>query len=46
MINFLIFLNSLKGDETSNKKHSSHNGVLETPDSIEEWLKGTVCNYQ
>ena len=37
-----IFSKILKGDGTSYQKHSSHNGVLDTPDSIEEWLKGVT----
>ena len=41
--NFLFFFSKiLKGDGTSYQKHSSHKGVLDTPDSIEEWLKGVT----
>lgn len=43
--NFLciyIFSKILKDDGTSYQKHSSLNGVLDTPNSIEEWLKGVT----
>ena len=39
---FYFFSKILKGDGTSYQKHSSHKGVLDTPDSIEEWLKGVT----